>query len=420
MNILIYDPLHIGHHLNWVRLVAQAVAPYAAKITFATAAQVPASKEFSEHLKTVPGQFCVDASMPALNRTGKTFEGITITRSVWAGLVKAVRKHRPDRVYLPYGDIFSLASMAHLPGSLRLPIAPTNVEAIFLAASFAYQKELPLRPRMRAYMTYLGMQCLPFGRLLFIDPIAYEWLERNAPSLARHSELLPDPVLPVNCHEKLAARAELGLAADGRWIASVGVLDSRKGVDGLVAAFASARLAPTDRLLLAGIARPEVLSAVESARAKIGADRIVVLNRFLSDREMEYAISAADLVAVTHRFPDHIGSASILIRATAAGRPVLASQRGWPGHVTKQHALGWIYPESSADRSAAIAQALQAAPNWIASSQAQSFAGFHSVERFGEILTAPLRASRAHTNCIAPRKQANARGRIFIISTFIL
>src|SRR5207244_1486991 len=161
---------------------------------FATAAQAPASLEFAGHLKAMPTNFVIDDSMPALERTGKAFEGIALTRWMWGGLLKAIRRHRPDHVYLPYADLLSLAAMAHVPG----------------------------------------------------------------------------PVSPVGLHEKSAARIELGLPVDGRWISSVGVLDSRKGVDDLVTAFATAKLAPTDRLLLAGRAEPSVLAAVSAARSRIG------------------------------------------------------------------------------------------------------------------------------------------------------
>jgi glycosyltransferase involved in cell wall biosynthesis len=390
MHILIFDPLHKGHHLNWVRLLADAAAPFAQKITFATAAQVPGSPEFAEHLKQMPAHFSVDDSLGPIEITGRRFEGMILARRAWAGLQDAVRRHRPDHVYVPHSDLLHLAGSIPLLSSMKPAIDPSRVDAIVLGAPFAY-RGLPFRQRRKAQSQFRGLRRLPFGRLLFIDPIAHEWIEKNHPSVARRSQLLPDPVTPVGTHEKAAARAELGLPANGRWISSVGVLDSRKGVDDLVAAFAAATLAPGDRLLLAGRATDSVRAAVAAAEAGLGPGRIFLLDRLLTNREIELAVSAADIVAVSHRFPDHIGSASILIRAIAAGRPVLASELGWPGHVTRNHSLGWIYPTEPAARPKAIAESLAAAKDFVFSPDARAFAAFHSVDGFAQILTAPLR-----------------------------
>jgi glycosyltransferase involved in cell wall biosynthesis len=387
MHVLIYNPLYKGHHLNWVRLLADACAPYAQRVTFATCAQAAASPEFGEHLRVMPANFAVDDSMGALELTGKRFEGPSVARRGWADLDAAIRRHKPDRVYIPHADILA---MARIPRGTALPIDPSRIDAIFLSASFAYGG-LSLRQRLRSFYEFRGFRQLPVGRLLLIDPIAHEWLRENHAAIARRSELLPDPVSPVGIHDKCAARSELGLPVDGRWISCVGVLDSRKGVDEFVDAFAAAPLAPTDRLLLAGSATPPVHAAVAAARARIGDGRIFMLDRLLSNREFALSVSAADLVAVAHRFPDHLGSASVLIRAVAAERPVLASEAGWPGYVTRENSLGWIYPQARAHRPQAIARSLSAAQGFGLSPPARAFADFHSVSRFREILTAPLR-----------------------------
>jgi hypothetical protein len=134
-----------------------------------------------------------------------------------------------------------------------------------------------------------------------------------------------------------------------------------------------------------------VTAAVSAAGARLGPGRIISLNRILSTSELEFAISAADLVSVTYRFPAHIGSASILIRAAAAGRPVLASPQGWLGYVTDTHSLGWIYPEDASRRPAAIADSLTRAQRYTSGEQAENFAQFHSVDHFKNLMTAPLR-----------------------------
>jgi glycosyltransferase involved in cell wall biosynthesis len=394
MHVLIYDPIFVGHHLNWVKLLARASEPFADRITFATTRQAVASVEFAEHLRNPPANFHVDDSMPPLRFDGAPLEGMRLARKAWLGLLQAVRTHQPDHLFVPYGDIFTRAFFTRLPGTLNLPMPASQVDAIFLAGSFAYHRHLPMKRRLTSYMQLTGLRALPFGRLLFIDPIAHDWLHEHCPGLARRCALSPDPVNPVAVHSKSAARSKLNLPQDGRLVSCVGVLDHRKGIDEFTRSFAAAGLSSNDRLLLAGQSSADVKAARDEAIAQIGSERIISLDRMLSHDELDLAVSAADLVAVVHRFPGHIGSATVLIRAAAAGRPVLASEQGWPGHVTRQFSLGWIYPENQAQRRQSIAASLEKAADYVADARASEFANFHSAEQFGNVLTAPLRQRR--------------------------
>jgi glycosyltransferase involved in cell wall biosynthesis len=88
-------------------------------------------------------------------------------------------------------------------------------------------------------------------RLLFVNPVVEEDLHAHGDALARRATLLPDPVPEPVRHERHAARRRLGLPADGRLIGFVGMMDRRKAIPELCAAFERAAL-PETRLLLAG------------------------------------------------------------------------------------------------------------------------------------------------------------------------
>jgi len=395
MHVLIYDPLHSGHHLHWVKLMVRAVAPFADRITFATTRRSASSPDYAEHLREVSKEFTLDDSVGPVELSFVRFEGLRTARRAWIGLAKAVKRHRPDHVFVPFGDNLVLAPLVTTPKERKLGLDRTRIDAVFLqSGEFAYRRHLCFRRRARAS---LGLNCLcrlPFGRLMFIDPIVHDWLNDCSPALARRCVLLPDPVSPVPRHDKSTARAMLGLPTDGRLISCLGVLDKRKGVDEFVRSFASAALDATDRLLLAGRATPLVASAVREVTARIGEGRLISIDRILTDEELGLAVSAADLVAATYRFPQHLGSASVLIRAAAARRPVLASEQGWIGHVTRTYSLGWLYPTAPAERADSIVQSLDRCAGYVPGEPAEEFARFHSIDRWTQVLTAPFRGAR--------------------------
>jgi glycosyltransferase involved in cell wall biosynthesis len=392
MHVLIYDPVHYGHHLHWVKLMVRALTPYAGRITFATTTRSARSPEFAEHLGESSGAFMLDDTAAPVQFSSVPFEGVSIARRAWLELSKAVKRHRPDHVFVPYGDQMALAPLVTTWKERDLGLPPSCIDAMFLqVGGIGYHRELRIRRRLRAYSGLMGLKRLPFGRLIFMDAIVHDWLRQHCPSLSRRCFALPDPVSPVRRHDKSTARSRLGLGTDGRLISCVGVLDERKGVDEFVRSFASAPLGGTDRLLLAGRASPAVDAAVREATGRIGENRIISINRILTAAELELAVSAADLVATTYHFPSHLGSASVLIRAAAAGRPVLASKQGWLGHMTRSHSLGWLYPATSGDRPHAIAECLRRSVGYIPSPESGEFAEYHSVDSFCQVVTAPFR-----------------------------
>ena len=64
--------------------------------------------------------------------------------------------------------------------------------------------------------------------------------------------LIPEPVEPLPQLDRREARRVLGVPTDGRYLAFMGGVDPRKGVELFVSAFARAKLADHDRLLFVG------------------------------------------------------------------------------------------------------------------------------------------------------------------------
>ena len=95
--VLVYEPCHSGHRLNYARLVIEAVRPYSSNIVFCTTEFVVSSSEYSTVLSESVGDCEVDAQPER--------------RSLWKGsfrrarhLQLAIKRHKPDFVYVPTAD----------------------------------------------------------------------------------------------------------------------------------------------------------------------------------------------------------------------------------------------------------------------------------------------------------------------------
>jgi glycosyltransferase involved in cell wall biosynthesis len=191
----------------------------------------------------------------------------------------------------------------------------------------------------------------------------------------------------------------------------VGTLEPRKGIEELLSAFHRAKkLAADDRVLLVGRATPPIRDLLQTRYDQlIRQQRIIVVDRYVSDEELGAAFFAADVVAVTH--PRQIGSSGTLVRAAAAERYLLTSDFGWVGWVTGLFQLGSAVHVYDVDAlSAALAAALERSAGYRLSEAAVRFCRYHTVHnqkahwvrQIGQQLELPLGtlASRLDWNSV--------------------
>jgi hypothetical protein len=146
-----------------------------------------------------------------------------------------------------------------------------------------------------------------------------------------------------------------------------------------LAAFDRSPLAADDRVLLVGRATPPIRELLQTRYDQlIRQQRIVVVDRYVSDDELGAAFFAADVVAVTH--PRQIGSSGTLVRAAAAERYLLTSDFGWVGWVTKLFQLGSAVDVVDAGAlTAALTTALERSARYQRSEAANRFCRYHTV-----------------------------------------
>jgi glycosyltransferase involved in cell wall biosynthesis len=156
---------------------------------------------------------------------------------------------------------------------------------------------------------------------------------------------LPDPVQIYNESEtKLEKlRQTLGIQPDRKVFLLFGVLSERKGIYQLLDAISllQPNLCEKISLLLIGPLEFSEKEKIQSRIAEISQSlpiQIICSHDFISDREIQPYFQIADVILAPYQ--RHIGMSAILVRAAAAQTPVLSSDFGLMGEITRRYKLG--------------------------------------------------------------------------------
>lgn len=376
MHVVIFEPCPRGHRFTYVKRVVNALAPLPVRITLATSPGASQCETFPEQLAPIASRFEIVERYPEADPAGKIGFGWNTA----ASLARAASDLKPDHIIAPSCDgVLEMLGVQRV--SLQAPaLARTELEAMVMGASWAYLERSTLRrfAKRRAWAALVGASSV--RTLHVIDPLLMRSFRALTPGIAARTVLSPDPVEAVPTVSKAEARKRLGINESGRLISCVGRLDERKGVDILIRAFLAAKLREDDRLLLVGTHMPEINALLQGeASDLVRAGRIISRDGYVSDEQMVLSIAAADLVGVTYR--RHLGSASILIRAAAQGRPILSSDLGWPGETCRRFALGTACTVRDLPMvTRCLKDALDSSPDFQPHPAASRFVRFHSVE----------------------------------------
>ena len=373
-----------GHAFNYQRLLLPALAALTDDLIVVANEEVLRLPSTQVHLRDMPAGIQWDACVP--HTSGSQFRQKLVIRGA---LKAALRRHRPDHLYVPTADTLSQVLGFTAPfDTCEFPFG-LEAEAVVHRCGFAYPAD-NLAKQLLYRIGYWGHCHAPWTRFISVDLISYEWIQRHGGRLAERNDFLPDPIEDWPIKDRCDACRRLGLAEDSQWIGCVGAINERKGIDLLLAAFAAAPLPPNARLLLAGEHQSSIRELLNTRYAElVRAGRVVSLDRYLTVEELADTVAALQLVCTP--YPRQIALASIVLRAAAGRRPVLATDFGWCGRVVPAFQLGWICNVRNIPEFAqAIARRLEQSSQWQPSPVAERLLEFHSPENFAATFTAPL------------------------------
>lgn len=234
-----------------------------------------------------------------------------------------------------------------------------------------------------------------WDRFLFVNPLIYEYVKKKNSFFSAKTALLPDPVPTKISIDITEARELLGIPQDGFYFGFVGMMDHRKAIPELLAAFVSAKLYLTSRLLLAGKLAQEYQQLIEEKYANlIKSQRIILINRHLSNQEIQIGYAAIDAQTILQY--RRMNLSANLLKAVAYGRPILVDNYGYTGMMADRFGIGNTCDVHDLD---SIAQAMKClienTKNFKPTLQAKRLIEFHHIENYANTIMAELFNNRA-------------------------
>lgn len=199
--------------------------------------------------------------------------------------------------------------------------------------------------------------------LLCLDPFVVPYLHRQYTPVKSgkvQAVHLPDPVQVYDhsLNQVQTLKQDLGIAPERQVCLLFGALTRRKGIYELLTALGQLSTSDCQHLciLLVGpLAQDDQLRIMEQIQElqKSQPIHIILSNKFVADKDIQPYFQLADVILAPYQ--RHVGMSAIVVRAAAAQTPLLASDYGLMGELTRRFQLGYAVDSTNP---AAIAHAL--------------------------------------------------------------
>jgi glycosyltransferase involved in cell wall biosynthesis len=338
VHILLFEMSLSGHHANYLEHIAQGLLSQGHRVT-ASVLDTELNHPVLVRLREQHSPHFRNVALPPADWLGRWLARLGVAGGELAAWRMFKRFYRVlelqdpvDRVFYPYLDYCLHATALMGPPSGSAPWA-----AICMRPSFHLSRAgvVAPTPKFAVAKERLFWRLLSDGNLkaLFtIDELLWREATSSRPNLARRLRYLADPAVLGETLDRSGARARLNVAPDEFIILVYGAIDGRKGVDLLLDGIRWQTFQIPVRVLLVG-------KQTEGVRKSVARESgITSLDRYVDCVTEEAAFRAADLVWLGYR--SHYAMSGVLILAAMAGVPVLATNQGLIGWMTREHALG--------------------------------------------------------------------------------
>jgi glycosyltransferase involved in cell wall biosynthesis len=306
----------------------------------------------------------------------------------WRLIQRYAQHLKADHCFIPYFDT------RQLPLALGATL-PCPFSSIYFRPTFHYPTLIDaVSSRRDRWQQWRGKLILKrvlansqLQTLFCLDPFVVKHLQQfhhsvNAVPLPDPVQIYPQPIAVAH-----TLKQTLGIDAHRTVFLLFGALEGRKGIHQLLQAIS--QLAD-DRaqqlcLLLVGPIHAEEKSQVESQISALQQRlpvQILCVNQFVKDSDIQPYFQLADVILAPYQ--RHVGMSAILVRAAAAQKPVLASDYGLMGEITRRYELGLTVDSTQPSALAeGLTRLLQTSLTQVGNrAQMQAFAEQNSAQRF--------------------------------------
>jgi len=382
MKVQLIEPFQGGHYTNYIEALMPVFRRYLEDKVFSEVVISITLNHYDELIRkgiARPEEVNIrfDSSFPVFYEIRK----IRNRFAFFQAHQQAIKKESADIVVRTTAD-YDIGCNALL-NQLGKPIKNQKYHSVgILHYGIPRSEELSLKELVKQQLYDFSWKYSDWSTLMFVNPFIYEYLQFQKSFAQKRIKLLPDPVpinLPIDVKE---ARCLLGIPMDGLYLGFVGMMDGRKAIPELLAAFVHAKADQSCRLLLMGKLQPAFSKLLDTEYAHlINSGRIIVMNRFLSDKEVHLGYAAIDVhTLLQYR---RMNLSANLLKAVAYSKPVVVDAAGYTGIISQRFSLGQVCDiQSLKSTSDAIKRAIASASSYVPTVQAERLKVFHHPDNY--------------------------------------
>ena len=379
MKIQLIEPFQGGHYSNYLESLLPALqrSIVSGAISEAVVTLTPNHYEKLQRERIVQSDhnLSFDPTFPIIGDLSK----VTSRFGLYESHNKAVKRIQPDAYIRTTADYDISVNM--LLNNQKKYKKNDGVHSVgLLHYGYPLSEISNLKESIKQNLNQISWTCSDWDNLMFVNPLIYEYIQTQ--NLNKRVSMLPDPV-PTALHiDTLEARNLLGIPGDGLYLGFVGMMDGRKAIPELLAAFAHAKADTSCRLLLMGKMQPAFSKLLETEYAHlVNSGRIIVMNRFLSAEEVHWGYAAIDVhTLLQYR---RMNLSANLLKAVAYGKPVVVDSAGYTGIISQRFGLGQVCDvKSLQSTSDAIKRAIASASYYVPTVQAERLKAFHHPDNY--------------------------------------
>lgn len=348
-HILIFEPGLAGHHLSWLRYVAEDLLQAGYRLTLAVDGSFAARALLQSNLGGVIGDVSL---LSAFDDQGK-FQG----GNILASLASCLEKSGADEAFVNNIDYFASSCLRSAALGILPPAALRGrLSGVYFRPRFLANPCWPPGNIIKAAGFRKLCRQRWFKHILLLDEHLLAEARRNYTGPGFH--FLPDPWDGNFPHDQNEAQKALGLPAGRYVLLHYGIGDRRKGLHLTLQALLAEP--PDSPLFLVCAGKMSQDKRVASKLTELERrGKVLILDRYVSSAEEKLCFCACDAVLLTYR--RHFGSSGVLALAAAAGKMVIASDEGLVGRRVREHKLGLLF---SSGKVGELAQCLKQA-SWL-------------------------------------------------------
>jgi glycosyltransferase involved in cell wall biosynthesis len=259
----------------------------------------------------------------------------------WNLLQKYAEKFGSKHAFIPYLDT------RFLPIALGQKL-PCTFSGIYFRPTWHYNKLQGLKSTWKTHLSKFILHRIlaqtQLTQIFCLDSFAVDSLKRQRQGLKTLPIADPVQTFPKDDLRTQALKRQLGIDRDRQVFLLFGAINHRKGIHQLLDSLellTPKEMAKTCILIVGTLADAPDAAQIRhriNALSHYCPAQIIHVENYVPESDIPHYFQLSDVVLAIYQ--RHVGMSGILVRAAIAQKPVLSSDYGLMGAVTKRHQLG--------------------------------------------------------------------------------